>query len=321
MPDNSFKRTESAQLLLVLAGALFSSGANGQERVGPLDAAIRFFEANEARRCAEAFTLYTKGTQEHIRTELHRYERERDGPPLGSTPETLYCNPTQRTRRGTLRLVRQGGGEAIVAREFTVGRWFDKFFNKYREGTEEVRLVIEDGAWRVDMPPAPSSKRNPRNRLVEVGRVDVTYSPPTVLGEVVEATMATRAPRSQLEAILRDPVSWANLFPLVQTIDVLESTGDSQRVRLVFSGWDQPVTFSVKTPGERIDRLRFDSTHNVGIMFRGYWNLSQHHDGTRVTLHFIIKKRQWPGDMGERLHAPERIAEALLGLEKAALTK
>lgn len=45
------------------------------------------------------------------------------------------------------------------------------------------------------------------------------------------------------------------------------------------------------------------------------------HRSTRVTLHFIIRKRQWPGDMGERVHAPERIAEAVLGLEKAALTK
>lgn len=317
--------------LLVLAGALFTSGANGQERVGPLETAIRFFEANQASRCTEAFSLYAKGTQENIRAQMHRYERERNGPPLSSTPETRYCNPTHKTRHGTMRLVRQVGDEAIASREYTVGHWLNKYirYGPYYEGTEEVRLVIENGAWRIDMPPVPPRKRtpsmrqhDPRERLVEVGRVDVFYPPPGGgLGDVVEATMVTRAQRGQLEAILRDPVSWSKLFPHIQTVDVLEATGDSTRIRLVFSGWDQPVTFMVKTPGDRFDRLGFESTWNVGIMFRGWWNLSLHHDGTRVTLHFVIKKGQWPVDLGERLHAPESIAEAVLGLEKVALTK
>ena len=43
--------------------------------------------------------------------------------------------------------------------------------------------------------------------------------------------------------------------------------------------------------------------------------------GTRVRLYLVINKRQWPGDLGERILAPERIAQAVLGLEQAALKK
>lgn len=256
---------------------------------------------------------------------MHRYERERDGPPLDSTPETRRCDPTRITRRGSTRLVRQSAAEAVVFREYTVGHWLNKFikYGTYVEAAEELRLIREDGAWRVEPPRLKVGRdRLPGERVVEVGAVDVSVFPHNRLGQdVVEATAVARAPRTKIESVLRDPVSWANLFPQILTVDVLEATGGSQRVRLVFAGSERPVIITVNTPGERIDRLRFDAGHNGPVMFWGWWNLSPHHDGTRVALYFVINKKQWPGDLGERLLAPERIADAVLGLEQAALKR
>jgi hypothetical protein len=309
--------------LLALALALFTSGANSQTRVGPLETAVKFFEANRASRCAEAFSLYTKGTQENIRAAMHREEREYDDAPLVSTPETRYCFSHMQTRRGSVRLVRQSGDEAIVVREYIIGHWSNKYIKMgpYQEGTEELRLIREDGAWRVERPPIPVGReRSPGERLVEIGRVDVSSFPHNALGQdVVEATVVSSAPRIKIESVLRDPVAWAHLFPLIQTVDVIEAAGGSQQVRLVFADWDRPVLVAVKIPGERFDKLRFDAGHNAPIMFWGWWNLSQHHSGTRVSLYLVINKAHWPGDMGERLLAPERIAQAVLGLEQAAL--
>ena len=309
----------------VLVLAVCAAGAIGQERLGPLETAVKFFEANRARRCAEAFSLYTKGAQENIRAQVHRAERERDGEFL-TTPETANCDPSRLTKRGSARVVRQSGDEAIVTREYSVGHWLNKYIRHhgiYYEGTEDLRLVREDGAWRVERPRGRVGReRSPGERLVEVGRVDVSTFPHNRLGQdVVDATAVARAPREKIESVLRDPVAWGSLFPLIQTVDVLETNGDSQRIRLVFTGSDRPVIVTVKTPGERIDRLRFDAGHNMPVMFWGWWNLSNHHDGTRIALYLVINKKQWPGDMGERLLAPERIAEAVLGLEQAALKK
>jgi hypothetical protein len=138
--------------------------------------------------------------------------------------------------------------------------------------------------------------------------------------DVVEATVLSTVPRAQIEGVLRDPASWAKLFPLIQSVDV-QAVGDSQQLRLVFTGWDRPVVVTVKMPGERLDRLRFDAGPNAPIMFWGWWNLSSHEAGTRIRLYLTINKRQMPPDMGERLLAPERMAEAVLGLEQAALRK
>jgi hypothetical protein len=142
------RSTRSIAHLLVLAFGLFTSGAIGQERDGPLDLAMRFFEANQAGRCADAFPLYAKGTQENIRAGKHRRERERDETVGLRTPEDQHCYSFRQTRRGSVRLVRQNGDEAIVAREYTVGHWSNKYIKlgPWQEGSEELRLIREDGA-------------------------------------------------------------------------------------------------------------------------------------------------------------------------------
>jgi hypothetical protein len=143
--------------LLALAFALFTFGANAQDRAGPLDIATKFFEANQAGRCADAFPLYSKGTQENIRAGKHRRERERDETVGLRTPEDQHCYSFRQTKRGSVRLVRQSGDEAIVAREYTLGHRSNKYIKlgPWEQGSEELRLIREDGAWRVDSPRLP----------------------------------------------------------------------------------------------------------------------------------------------------------------------
>jgi hypothetical protein len=203
--------------LMVLALPLFTSSVRGQEAAGPLQIAVKFFEANQASRCAEAFSLYTRGTQENIRAALHRKLREYDDGPITATPETAFCDPSRITKRGSARLVRQSGDEAHVSREFTVGHWINKYvrYGPWQEGTEELRLIREDGAWRVELPRMPVGRpRATGERLVEIGRVDVSSFPHNALGQdLVEATVVSTAPRVSIEAVLRDPLTWANLSP------------------------------------------------------------------------------------------------------------
>lgn len=311
--------------LLILAWTLIPSGVYGQAQDGPLETAIKYFEANQFSRCSEAFSLYTKGTQENIRTVLHRYDRERehDELPLTRTAETWTCDTFTQTKRGSVHLVRLEGDEAVVAREFTVGHWLNQYIKlgPYWEGSAELQLIREDGVWRVQLPHIRVGRElSPGEQLVEVGRVDVSTYPHNSLGQdVVEATVVSSVPRSEIESVLRNPASWAKLFPFIQTVDVLEASGGTQQVRLLFAGWEHPITVTVKIPREHIDRLRFDAGHNAPVMFWGWWNLSNHYAGTRVTLYLVINKRQWPEEMGERFLAPERIAESVLGLEQAAL--
>lgn len=310
--------------LLILACAL-PFIANAQQQIGALETAVKYFEANQASRCTEAFHLYTKGTQENIRAKMHRYERERDGPPSDSTQETMTCDPTKITKRSSIHLLRQNGYEAIVTREYTVGRWLNKFikYGTYIESSEELRLIRENGAWRVDLPRTPIGReRSKGETLIEVGSVDVSTYPHNRLDQdVVFATKVMRVPRNKIEAVLRDPVALAKLFPYIRTVKVLESTNDVQRLSLVFEGWDRPIIITMNTPREHIDRLRFDAGWNAPIMFTGWWNLSEHHDGTRVDLNFVINKRQWPMGMGDRIQAPERVASVVLDLEKEALKR
>jgi hypothetical protein len=301
---------------------ILGSSAHSQEPGGPLETATRFFDANQAGHCDAAFPLYTKAVQENIRATKRRNERERDDSPAVRTVENIHCHSFRQTRRGTVRLVRQGADEAFVAREWTVGHWLNKYikYGPWSEGTEQLRLVREDGAWRVDTPLSPVGReRSTGESVKEVGRVDVSVFPHNSLGQdVLEANMGSPVPRPRFEAVLKEPAFWVKLLPLVETVDVLDAPEGSQRLRLNFTGSDRPVVVTVNTPGERIDRIRFDAGHNAPIMFWGWWNLSYHPDGTRIQLRLFVNKKQWPGDMGERLAAPERLAEAVLALEQAA---
>src|SRR5437762_12355682 len=105
---------------LIVACALLASCETNAERGGPVEAAVKFFEAAQARRCDEVWRLYSAGTQENIRAEVHRRERERDGLPRTETPEQKYCGGGGTLKRGTARIARQQGNETVVAAELIV---------------------------------------------------------------------------------------------------------------------------------------------------------------------------------------------------------
>ena len=55
------------------------------------------------------------------------------------------------------------------------------------------------------------------------------------------------------------------------------------------------------------------------VYFRGSWRLEPHQDGsTRVTLLIVMIHNHWGGDVSQGIFSAERMAEAVLGLEKAA---
>jgi carbon monoxide dehydrogenase subunit G len=315
---------------LIVAWALLASCDTNAERGGPVEAAVKFFAAGQAWRCDEVWRLYSAGTQENIRAEVHRSERERDGLPQTEMPEQKYCGGGGTLERGTARIARQEGNETVVAAKLIVRVVSDRrFFPSYPTVTRELRLIREDGAWRVVLPRVTIG-RGPGWRLVEVGPVDVFYPVKSFSGlaDSLEATAVVRAPRDRLEPALRDPQSWARALPSVKAVQRLEPTGERERLQLWFAEPDRSLTIATKFSGKRVDRpldetsLQWNAEggNKASVYFRGSWKLQPHQDGsTRVTLLVVIIRSQWPGDATRGNFSAERLGLAVLGLEKAAL--
>ena len=75
--------------LMVACALLAPCGTNAQTG-GPVETAVKYFEAEQARRCDEVWRFYSAGTRENFLAAAHRYERERDGPPRADPPEREY---------------------------------------------------------------------------------------------------------------------------------------------------------------------------------------------------------------------------------------
>jgi hypothetical protein len=230
-----------------------------------------------------------------------------------------------------VRIVRQQGDEAVVAAKFVVEapRHRYDFFAPSAVVTEELRLVREEGAWRVELPRV-SIGRGPDWRLVEVGPVDVFYPVKSFSGlaDRIEATAVVRASRDTLAPALRDPQSWARALPSVKEVQPLGRAGELERVQLFFAEPDRSLTITTKLSGKQVDRplqetsLQWDAegANKAPVYFRGSWRLQPHEDGsTRVTLLLVIIRGQWPGDVAGGFFSAERLAHAVLELEKAAL--
>lgn len=320
---------------LMLVCALLAScdtpEASHGEPGGPVETAVKFYEAAQAWRCDEVWRTYTAGTQENIRAEMHRYERERDGEPWPDPLEKRYCGRLATLKRGSARIVRQQGDEAVVAAEFNVRVVSDRnFFAHSVVRTEELRLVREAGAWRVERPRVPIGR--PGSRLTEVGPVDV-FHPENAhlfrdLVHRLEATVVARASRERLESALRDPKFWAHVLPSVNAVEPLERTGERERVRLSFAEPDRSLTVAVNQlwgkpvdPAMPVTTLQWaaEGGNKAPIYFLGSWELKPHHDGTRVTLHLRIIPKEWPGGVAEGSFSAQRMAQAVLDLENAAL--
>ena len=311
-----------ARACLVFAGALLAAWDTSAQPGGPVDAAVKHIEALYAHRCTDAWASFSKATQDRIRNEVHRRERERAGAPLGEKVEEQHCGKSGRLKRGSPRLVSSHGDEATVTLVIIdrISRRRYDYFPPESELTETLRLVREGGAWKVDLP-RPHEERALRT-LVEIGKVDVFvghYAPG--LHQRLEATMVTRAPRAALDAVLRDPQAWALALPSFRAIEPLERKGDAERVLLTFAEPARPVAFitSMSQPRDPMDQVTrgWNIEHDLQTApyMRGRWDITSNQDGTaRVKLTLVINPQRWP----EGHFSAERLGSAVLDLEKAA---
>lgn len=316
---------------LLLACALLAPRAAHGQAGGPVEAALKYFEASKAGRCAEVWRSFSAGTQENIRAEVHRHERERSGLPQTEVPETRYCGIDGTLKRGSARLARQQRDEAVVAADFSVRLPAKRsdFFPKYVVQTKEVRLVREGDAWRVELPRVPIGREG--MRLVEVGPVDVFHPERSFydLATRMEATAVSRTPRAALESALHDPQRWSRVLPSVTAVEPLERAGELERVRLSFAEPERTLTVGFNVPGKQPSdptqttdsalRWNVEGGNKAPVYFRGSWELHTHQDGsTRVTLILLIIPKEWPDDATERIFSAERMAQAVMGFEAAA---
>jgi hypothetical protein len=311
--------------------ALFAACDTKAEGAGAVETAVKFLEARQASNCGEAWSLYSAETQRNLRALVHRRERERDGLPRTEAPEQMYCGKRGTLKRGTVRVARQQGDEAVVTAQFVVEaprHRYDIIFPPSAVVTEELRLIREGGAWRVELPRV-SIGRGPHWRLVEIGPVDVFYPMKSFSGlaEQLEATAVVNAALDTLEPALRDPQSWAGALPTVKAVQSLQRSGELERVQLLFADPDRSLTVTTKLSGKQVDQplqetslqWNAEGANQAPVYFRGSWRLQPHQDGsTRVTLLLVIIRRQWPGDVAAGVFTADGMAQAVLDLEKAA---
>lgn len=314
---------------LLLACTLLAPSRAQAQAAGPAEVAMKFFEASQAWRCDEVWRYYSRGTQENYLAETHRYERERNGEPRPDPPEKHFCAWTShKLKRGSARILRLQGNEAVVAVDFSgrVSRRRYDLFPPTVTITEQLHLVREAGAWRVEQPRLPVGRKG--WRLTEVGRVDVFQEEGVYPGLLrkLEATMVSRMPRARLDAILRDAKSWALALPSVSAAETLERTAESERLRLVFAAVpERSATLAVALYGKPLDPARLETErqwtaeggNKAPVYFRGSWKLEPHHDGTRITMTLLIDPRHWPDDVAEGVFSAQRMAQAMLALEKS----
>jgi hypothetical protein len=75
---------------------------------------MKFSEAAEAYRCDEMWRLYSSATQETVRPEVHRIERERAALPRPEGPEERDCPGYMgyELQRGSVRTLHEDAGAA-----------------------------------------------------------------------------------------------------------------------------------------------------------------------------------------------------------------
>ena len=309
---------------LAFACALLAPLVANAQPGGPLETAMKFFEA---KSCAEAWSMYSSRTQENIRAEVRRREREREGASLNEKPEDQYCIPRGKLKRGSVRIARQQGDEAVVAAEFTVRVVSDRrLLPGSMVQTEELRLIREAGAWRVERPRAAVTPRF--DQLTEVGPVDVRLTPGGGgLHSTLEATAIVPTKRAPLEAALGEPMLWATALPSVTAVESLGREGEQQRLRLTFAGTDQSITILARPVSRPRNSMETDTAvfwhveggPNAAPYARGSWVIKPYPDGTRIILKLVFDPRPWRKGVGTEVFSVERAGQAVLALEKSAL--
>ena len=291
----------------------------------PVEAALKHIDSRYAFRCADVWASLTRGTQENIRAQVRRRERERAGAPTGEKPEEAHCGKSGKLKRGSARLVSSKGDEAIVSVIILdrVPRSRYDLFPPESELPEQITLVREGGAWKVDLPRVPVQPSHAD--LQEVGDVDVLVGQRVNgLHQNLEATAIVRVPLGALDAALADPAAWGGALPSFQSIERMERVGDVDRVRIAFVDPGPAVVFKVSRGAPRSEMDNRAVLWNVEdevkapAYMRGRWQLDPNTDGTtRVTLRLVIDPRHWP----EGHFSAERLGNAVRDFEKAARAK
>jgi hypothetical protein len=311
-----------------LTVALFLFGSFGAQAQpgGPVETAVKYLEAAQASRCREVWALYSNASQEHIRSQVHRLARERGNLRSEEKPLEYSCSKPDKHKRIDTRLVRTYGDEATVAVVWRgrVSRRFYYLPGPMTEWTEEVKLVREGGAWKVDLPRPKEQKR--LDELIELGDVEVSIGLAVAgLHQKLEAEGFSRVPRDALDAVLRDPRVWAAVLPSFKAIEQRERAGNLDRALLSFADPAPQIPVTVSLTGRPVDakerstslQWKVEKDAKAPVYMRGQWFLDTTDSGTtRVRLTLVIDPRHWPGS--EDLFSAERLANSLRDLEKAA---
>jgi hypothetical protein len=318
-------RNHAVRIAMSAAAASYAllGGCSPQQEFphgSPAAAALAYFEATTGAPCAEVFAMYTAETQQLIRAREHRDQRERDGLPQPEKPEERYCAPDGWLKRGSVRLLQESGDEALVAADFSVTSSQRLFRGTLKK---QLRLVRENGVWRIPLELAPRSQR--QDQLFEIGRVDVFYSPapPGLLGRI-EATFVAPTSRARLDSALRDPTRWANALPGVVSVELLAPEDELPHMSVSFSAPERSLTIAQSYAVDADDAgaevwLRWgEDAPESRTSLRGSWGLKPNSDGsTRITLILHFDAARWPAT-DEGAFSPERVAEAVLALDRAA---
>src|SRR5688500_1096231 len=209
---------------LAVAFFLFAPLGAVAQPGGPAETAVKFLDAAQASRCGEVWAFYSTASQEHIRSQVHRLARERGNLRSEERPLEYNCSKPDKHKRIDTRLVRTHGDEASVAVVWRgrVSQRFNYLPGPMTEWTEEVKLVREGGAWKVDLPRPKEPKR--LDKLVAFGDVEVSIGlAATGLHQRLEAEGLSRVHRDALDAVLRNPGAWAAVLPWFQRIGPLEA--------------------------------------------------------------------------------------------------
>lgn len=310
-------------LAFLLLGSL---GAQGQAD-GPVETAVKYHEAMQAFRCKEVWALSSKGRQERIRTNAHRLARESGPPPYEERPEDSCGRLFGKLKPGTAQLVLQVGDEAIVSAMFRGAppRHHYDFAARFAEYSEELDLVREAGAWKVEW---PRTKRGSTHAILRIGIGPVDYRmDPVVRGlhHKLEVTVSARMPRDALEAVLLDPIAWANLLPSIKSIEPLERSGGLERARLSFADPSTPIPVTVKRSGRPVDpkadwtsvEWNVEKDVYAPVYMRGAWTLKPNPDGTTyLNLTLVFNPRHWPDY--DRLFSADLLGRSLTRLVEVA---
>ena len=284
-----------ARGLLVVACALAAPASGLAQPAGPVEAAVRIQQARQASRCSEVWASYSKDSQARMREHSRSLGAESDA-------VTSHCARIGKIKPETARLVRQVGPEAVVSATFrgAPARNELDFQAHFREYSEQMDMIREDGVWKAELPRVLIGSSQARF-AVRAGLVDYRRDP--VEGGIhhkLELTVATRVPRDALDAALRDPKAWATSLPLVKSVDLPPAAGDGQRAILSFDEPRAPLPVTVNRaidPKAEVTSLAWVSEKDVEapVYLRGAWTLEPAPEGkTRMTLTLVLNPRHWP---------------------------